>query len=169
MDDAAFMREYRKFMRSDVSFEHEVVQTIISKYGLTAYKVDLMDKETRMYNLDKFSSRFPEFPLYLFSSYIPGLTKSEMVAKMFNNFEKCPFVTTFKDALEEQVPDEFRNYPCGLIFNYPRVPKGMILHSKAIEVTKPGTRLVFSQDNGTVLTLQTFTSLLEDVGDAWIT
>lgn len=155
--------DYRR--RQESSHESLVVRTLLTRYGLAAYRHVMLEEdaartgEEGQLTLLGFFAQFPDFPIYLHSAKQAQLTRHVSVATLLHRFETRRLVSFYTDLLET-TPSEYADGNVGLVFAWPQVPQGgLILHRHMDNVLEEGVRLV-CRTGHTHLYLETFAQFL---------
>lgn len=162
--------------RQEAEYEERLVGHLLSRYGLSSYKNWLRKQNnasgTSVLTLPPFLEHFGQFPVYLSVAKIPGVTKNCTVDKLFNKMSTRKIVDVYATMRDELVPEHYQDYPFALVFPWPYIPKGMVLHDKSVTLDelpvglkKPCVRLVWTlskrkQRYGKYLVLEPLDQLL---------
>jgi hypothetical protein len=117
----------------EAAFEEKTVKYLLSHYGLAKSKWELLETQKKLtggYNLTlhQFQEHFGSFPVYLVSAKIKDIAKDFTLLKVFKTFMARKIIKHYKD-LRETVPEEYRGRPYGMVFYFPYMSRGLILHN----------------------------------------
>jgi hypothetical protein len=143
-------------LRQESEYEEKLVGHLLTKYGLGSYKAWLRKQATHKYGdthlrLSDLVEYFGQFPVYMAVTKIPGLTKNCTVDKLFNKMPTRKMVEIYTAMRDELVPEEYQDMPFALAFPWPYIPKGFVLHDKAVTIdeiipglSKPCVRMIWT-------------------------
>lgn len=163
-------------LRQD-KYEEQVVKFLLRRFDLLPWKRDLLalTRETEgasRLRLAAFNQIFNTFPVFLQARHIRKLTEKVLVRTLFANFSNLPFVSEyseFHDSFRELARQDHK--AVGLIFKWPYLPGGLVIHNIQIELDKTGTRMirVCRREDGTVLrlVLEDLSSFCNALQGAW--
>lgn len=145
-------------------FEHSLVDYLLKKFGMSRWRGELLQlRRTRiddsLLQLQDFCYTFTDFPMYLGSRVIPHIAKKNPFSRFFLGFETTQLVQKYDEFLDS-MSDEGR--PLGLVFRWPNVPHGMLLHNGVIDHAEDGAKLVWCRESDQ-LTLQPFSLFVRSV------
>lgn len=157
-------------------FEGKVVEFLLRQFSALSHKRDLLDlcyesERVRKLRLAYFQEHFHDFPVRLVSKHIRKVAEDANVRLLFMSFSQLPFVAAYDDYWQDvgqEAADSSRGF--GLIFNWPFLPGGFVLHNINMELDTPGTRLVrvYKDGNKTVrLVLEDLKSFCSMVSAYW--
>lgn len=149
----------------ELQFEQEVLSSLLTKFKLTSMRRELAKEHERNVGqfratLDEFCHTFYDFPLYLQARVIPGVGKKESVSKLFQKFTDTSIVRYFEELLAVVGED---GRPAGMIFSWPFVPLGLIIHNSTT-LEHDGVSLTWKKSNDQ-LVITTWSSVLHNL--AW--
>ena len=137
-------------------YEEKLVGHLISRYGLSSYKSWLRKQSQQqtgssLLTMNSFLDSFGQFPVYMAVTKIGGLIKNCALDKLYNKMSTRKMIEAYVTMRDELVPDYYQDYPFALVFPWPYIPKGMVLHDKGIDIEvlpeglkKPCVRLVWT-------------------------
>jgi hypothetical protein len=142
---------------SEAKYEDKVVSYLLYRFHISRHKSQLLTEAQRrfgraMLSLPIFFERFPSFPVYLTVAQIPFIERECTVRKLFNSFSTRQMVKKYEEFIDEQLlPLEFGDKPLGLVFPWPHIEHGLILHDSFVDFTakpqpntKPQVRMVWT-------------------------
>ena len=143
-------------------FEDELVSYLLGRYGLRDSKWDILEaqkKSTGGYQLTlyQFQELFGSFPPYLVSTKIKGIAKDLTIRGLCQKFMARKIIKRYKE-LRETVPLEYRGKLYGMVFNYPYITRGLILHNG--DSHHDGVKIVWS-DGPKQLCIEPFDQFLD--------
>ena len=89
----------------EAAFEEKTVKYLLSRYGLTKAKWDLLETQKKLtggykLTLYQFHEHFGSFPGYLVSAKIKDIAKDCTLQKLFKRFMARKIITHYKDLRE---------------------------------------------------------------------
>lgn len=182
------LHEFADFAQRDAyrnsGFEHTVTKYLLQFYKLQKYKSEVeavRDHKTGESGLSiaGFFARFPDFPVYLITDRLPYIHHDLQVAALFKSMQRRRIVQRFDDLVSDEVPEDYSDGNVGVVFSYPPISRGMILHNASESVTdyvkyaadKPCVRLIWplsgkrEQRYGPLLVLEPFQQFLSGLRD----
>lgn len=131
--------------RRQGAYADRMVNFMLSRYKLTRFRTTMQAaarSSTGNYRLtlDQFAKTF-NFPVYLFADVIPWVTRDMTLDKLFNHFTKRKILTRYEELSSEFTPEEYDGMPSGLIFKWPKISRGLILHNRVTDISEPPSGL----------------------------
>lgn len=129
--------------RAEGVFEEDSIKYLLNEYEASNVKWRLIkEHEQRTGNKQltwyTFCDYFESFPLVI-QTLTTKVSKSDRLHELFRKFDK--FVITDKwFELRDELPQELRSRPFGLLVKWPFIPRGMLFHSLG-DTGGPGLRL----------------------------
>lgn len=128
--------------------EDEIVRSLLAKLKLQKIGRELAKHQATIdgnfrATLDGFCSRFAEFPLYLQTSVIQGVGAKESVSRLFLRFGDTSIVKAYDEIASRST---LERRPVGMIFPWPHMPLGMILHNCG-NCNHDGVKLVWQRSD----------------------
>jgi len=137
---------------TEFDFAEEVVKLLLKRYRISKeHRLAMLEESerrfgTRHLSLDLFLKFFPTFPMVLQCVYIWQIAKRISIADLFGNFGRTPLVQFYEEFYKTAVEDtDSRSF--GLVFNWPHVRGGLVLHNHVIDTRVDGTRLLWTSQN----------------------
>jgi len=141
----------------EAQYEDKAIGYVLYRFHLSRYKPRLLTEAQHRFGKMALTSalfldNFPTFPFFLTTARIPYVEKDWTVRKLFNSMSTRQAVKRYEEIVSEGlVPAEFRDKPLGLIFPWPHIDHGLILHdgitdfeAKPAAGAKPTVRLVWT-------------------------
>jgi hypothetical protein len=126
-------------------FEEQVVNLLFSCFGLPAAEKHVLRHRCKgrtghdNLTLADFFESYPSFPLRFVIHRFRGLPRVLTVSQLFGNFARQPFARAFARVYEELDPDSAEK-SAGLLFSWPNVNAGLVLHNCPPDLQQPGGR-----------------------------
>lgn len=146
-------------------YEEGIVAHLLTVYKLTKHKWPLLQEQRNTsgharLTLYQFHQRFPDFPAYLAACRIPHVVKNCSLDKLFNKFADRDIMQRYETMLES-IPQAFQRHTHGLVFHWPYVSRGLILHDGEVTVGEEGVRMLIRlKKRKRVLCLEPFPQFL---------
>lgn len=153
----------------EAAFEEKTVKYLLSRYGLTKAKWELLETQKKLtggykLTLYQFHEYFGSFPAYLVAAKIKDIAKDCTIQKMFKRFMARKIIKYYKD-LRETVPDEYRGRLYGMVFYFPYMSRGLILHNG--DEHHDGVKVVW-QDGNRSLCVEPFDQFLDSLPEWYL-
>lgn len=141
----------------DAQYEDKVVGHLLYRFHLSRFKAQLLMDWQRHCGkaalaLPAFFRRFPTFPIYLTALQIPFIERECTVRRLFNSMSTRPMVKRYEEFVSEGlIPEDFADKALGLVFPWPHIDHGLILHDGLVDIenkpaagTRPQVRLIWT-------------------------
>lgn len=116
-------------------------------------------------SLYEFHATYPTFPVFFQAYWCGKLTRSLTVSSLFTNFVGQPFTRAY-ERMQDEVPDDIASqYNLALVFHWPHVAHGLVLHSQP-PTEAVGTQMTWLGKDGRQRTLEPLTTLLAGIDRA---
>jgi hypothetical protein len=138
-------------------YEDKTVGHLLYRFHISRYKARLLMEAQRrigksVLSLPIFFEHFPTFPYYLTAAQIPFIERECTVRRLFNSMSTRPMIRRYEDFVDESlIPDCFIDKPLGLVFPWPHIEHGLIVHDGAVDFdtkppvnTKPMVRMIWT-------------------------
>lgn len=143
--------------QKEARYEDRIVSYLTYRYNLSRYKSTLLTAAQRRFGrpqllLSVFLDQFPTFPVFLASAKIPYIQEDCSMGRLLLRMSTRKIIQRYQQTIEEDlVPEAFQGKPFGLVFPWPRVEHGLILHDRPVDfqalptsTTKPTVRIVWT-------------------------
>ena len=146
-------------------YDEKTVRMLLKRYRISDEHKFAMWKEsdrrlgTKRLTLELFLEFFPTFPMILRTERFSRITKKVSVADLFAEFGKTILVRMYETNYKHCVPN-INPKPFGLVFDWPHVRGGLVIHNHPIDTRVDGTRLLWTSKNGQ-LVVETLNVLLD--------
>lgn len=141
----------------EAQYEDKAIGYILYKFRLSRYKPRLLTESQHRFgrmalSAPLFLEFFPTFPFFVTAARVPYIEKDCTVRRLFNSISTRQVVKRYEQIIEEGlVPEVFRDKPIGLLFPWPHIDHGLILHDGVLDFEakpavgeKPTVRLVWT-------------------------
>lgn len=139
------LTEFQSFAERD-SFRQSGFDHTVAKYLLQFYKLQRFTREVeetsaantgeKKLSVQAFLDRFPDFPLWLFTHRLPFIHHDLRLDRLLKAIQQRRIVEKYEELVDDQLPDFGDDTLAGLIFAYPPVGRGMVLHNDPAVVTE---------------------------------
>lgn len=131
-----------------VRYEEDLVHRLLTRFSLQRVKHDLLQASIastgmNRLTLDGFCVHFSDFPYYLGARIIRKVSERVTPSRLFKAFGTTELVKQYGDLLDA-AEFEAQARSIGMVFPWPNLPPGLIMHNETFDTSTPGVRLYCS-------------------------
>jgi hypothetical protein len=146
-------------------FEQDVVNHLFRHFRLESFLKSHVIEWTytvvgvRQLSLPGFDKVFPSFPMQLQVQKFRHLPEHLTVSRFFSDLRSQPFIKAYRRLLKE-APEDVREKPIGLVFHWPFLRGGLVIHDQEPDLNVPGVRVFWTCEHNRTFTIEPLTLLL---------
>jgi hypothetical protein len=164
----------KSFARRDHErFEAGVVEHLCKHFRLPSKAKSAMRSQfgarTGEYRLtlDAFYEQFPACPVYFVARVFRKVAMKSTVSRLLSRFLEQAFTKAFA-GLDDDVPVDIQDsHAIALVFPWPYLPDGMVLHNRTRENDTAGGRFTWVSATGAYLTMEPMSVFLKTIDPGW--
>jgi hypothetical protein len=133
-------------------YEGRIVKELLQRYELTDLTWMLLKEGKRSRRkpallLEHFHARFPDFPIHLRAYIINKVSDVYPLYKLFKRLTTLPLYEEYRD-LVDSVRSRTESRSVGVVFPWPYIKHGLVLHNHPISTKVQGARMFWVLPEG---------------------